>query len=525
MLCYLMGMEPYYIQCIKDEGVDIPKSQLTPDEMRVVNQDQRLKSIIISCLPDDIMESVISCEIVKATLTDLVYSFEGLSDTKENMIMDLKLDQNEPKVQKDYTAEYKKIKAKCAFLKVSSSTSQSLKPFQSKNKGLVTETFDWDEKEVSDDEEMTQVKVLMALVDDELFVGKKHARNGEWIDITMKKVIIFLSMDEDSNWQTYLKYINIDLKIRSHNTSTSTKTSLGRFFKLQGNSIDYQDHSLRERPGLGTMKQTKPETQESSRHNRVIHVKGGVLVKSFQFSESSVGVRCTTCGSNVHSATDHNDLEHFKRGEKNQATKAREPKKVEQNGVAERKNRTLVEATRTMLNGSDHLGKFDTKADDGYFLGYSFVSKAFRVINTRRQQIEENIMLLLMRVWKPSDDPSRQYQANSYISYYIIPHGRSLTELTQDNHVPEVITPNEQNTPHTEDVEVARIKAIRIFLAFATYMNFIVVQIDVKSVFLNEKLKEEVYVKQPPGFKSSEFLDYVFKLDKALYGLKQAPRA
>ncbi|GKE43014.1 retrovirus-related pol polyprotein from transposon TNT 1-94 [Tanacetum coccineum] len=72
---------------------------------------------------------------------------------------------------------------------------------------------------------------------------------------------------------------------------------------------------------------------------------------------------------------------------------------------------------------------------------------------------------------------------------------------------------------------VARMKAIRIFLAFATYMNFKVYQMDAKSAFLNGKLKEEVYVKQPPGFESSEFPDYVCKLDKALYGLKQAPRA
>ncbi|GKB69149.1 retrovirus-related pol polyprotein from transposon TNT 1-94 [Tanacetum coccineum] len=50
-------------------------------------------------------------------------------------------------------------------------------------------------------------------------------------------------------------------------------------------------------------------------------------------------------------------------------------------------------------------------------------------------------------------------------------------------------------------------------------------QMDVKSAFLNGKLKEEVYVKQPPSFKSSEFPDYVCKLDKALYGLKQAPKA
>ncbi|GJV06633.1 retrovirus-related pol polyprotein from transposon TNT 1-94 [Tanacetum coccineum] len=69
------------------------------------------------------------------------------------------------------------------------------------------------------------------------------------------------------------------------------------------------------------------------------------------------------------------------------------------------------------------------------------------------------------------------------------------------------------------------LKAIRVFLAFATYMNFTVCQMDVKSTFLNGKLKEEFYVKQPLGFESSEFPNHVCKLDKALYGLKQAPRA
>ncbi|GKC26479.1 retrovirus-related pol polyprotein from transposon TNT 1-94 [Tanacetum coccineum] len=93
------------------------------------------------------------------------------------------------------------------------------------------------------------------------------------------------------------------------------------------------------------------------------------------------------------------------------------PYTPEQNGVAERKNRTLIKAARTTLNRSvlllhfwtvesvyyfqvfgcpvfihnhkDHLGKFDAKANDGYFLGYSSVLKAFRVYNTRRQEIEE----------------------------------------------------------------------------------------------------------------------------------------
>ncbi|GJZ03300.1 retrovirus-related pol polyprotein from transposon TNT 1-94 [Tanacetum coccineum] len=57
---------------------------------------------------------------------------------------------------------------------------------------------------------------------------------------------------------------------------------------------------------------------------------------------------------------------------------------------------------------------------------------------------------------------------------------------------------------------VARMEAIRIFLVFATYMNFKFYQMDVKSAFLNGNLKEEVYVKQPPGFESSEFPDYAY---------------
>ncbi|GKB01274.1 hypothetical protein Tco_0829318 [Tanacetum coccineum] len=159
-------------------------------------------------------------------------------------------------------------------------------------------------------------------------------------------------------------------------------------------TLTYQDHSPRERPGLGTMKHTKPKIQESSnksvsrivtvcntepitslvptevktndqeskideltklilkakakpfppcthyglndhhpddflnyptceicgsydhstsRHNHVILIREGVLVESSQYRESSVGVSCTTYGSNVHSTTNHNDCEHLKR--------------------------------------------------------------------------------------------------------------------------------------------------------------------------------------------------------------------
>nr|GEU62564.1 retrovirus-related Pol polyprotein from transposon TNT 1-94 [Tanacetum cinerariifolium] len=72
---------------------------------------------------------------------------------------------------------------------------------------------------------------------------------------------------------------------------------------------------------------------------------------------------------------------------------------------------------------------------------------------------------------------------------------------------------------------VARIKAIRLFLAYAAHKDFTVFQMDVKTMFLNGILKEEVYVGQPSGFVSKQYPNHVYALDKALYGLKQAPRA
>ncbi|GKA73997.1 retrovirus-related pol polyprotein from transposon TNT 1-94 [Tanacetum coccineum] len=205
------------------EGNIKPESQWTQDERRVFVQDQRLKSIIMSCLPDDIIESVISCEIAKATWTVMVHSFEGPSNTKENRIMDLKLEYQtfRAKPTKSLSHTYTCYKTLLNELandgvnlfkheindfqensddEVDERSSEeylrdldiefhkrallSPKTFQPKNKGLVTKTFDWDEEKVSDNEEVTKVKVLMALADDELSVGKNHSRR---IDITMRK--------------------------------------------------------------------------------------------------------------------------------------------------------------------------------------------------------------------------------------------------------------------------------------------------------------------------------------------------
>ncbi|GJV55240.1 putative ribonuclease H-like domain-containing protein [Tanacetum coccineum] len=72
---------------------------------------------------------------------------------------------------------------------------------------------------------------------------------------------------------------------------------------------------------------------------------------------------------------------------------------------------------------------------------------------------------------------------------------------------------------------VARIEAIRLFLAFASYMGFTVYQMDVKSAFLYDTIEEEVYAHQPPGFVDPAHPNKFYKVIKVLYGLHQAPRA
>nr|GFA65181.1 retrovirus-related Pol polyprotein from transposon TNT 1-94 [Tanacetum cinerariifolium] len=153
----------------------------------------------------------------------------------------------------------------------------------SKNKGLVAETFNWDKEEVFDDEDMTQVKVLMALADDELVVVKNHAKNDSKLpNFNTRRIMVPKS-------QAVNECLGLTKAPTDPESSKESKskpiTPLFPLKVLRGASLSskvmpltYQEHSTRERPGLG--------------HNCVILVRGGVLAESSQSSKFSIGVIC-----------------------------------------------------------------------------------------------------------------------------------------------------------------------------------------------------------------------------------------
>ncbi|GKC12667.1 retrovirus-related pol polyprotein from transposon TNT 1-94 [Tanacetum coccineum] len=118
--------------------------------------------------------------------------------------------QHKPELRptKDFESKYNKVKAKLALL---SSSDLGSKASMVKNKGLIVKAYKWDEEEVSsDDNEMVEVKVLMALAEENDAVSKEGARYGEWVKIYMRKVHTLLEMEDNDDRKVCLDYLCID---------------------------------------------------------------------------------------------------------------------------------------------------------------------------------------------------------------------------------------------------------------------------------------------------------------------------
>ncbi|GKC36175.1 hypothetical protein Tco_1048559 [Tanacetum coccineum] len=201
-MCNIIGIEPQFEKIIKNgpfipmvAGQRKPEGQWTGDERKAANLDQRLKSLIMSVLPDDQMNYVINCLTAKLTWDDLILYHEGPSDEKESIVMDLKLWYNTFKFKEDSPDDEKDTRTSHEYLNNLEEEYQA-RALLAKSKRF----FKKDEEEVSsNDNEMVEVKLLMELAEENDAISKEGARNGEWVKISIRKVHTLLEMEDNDD--------------------------------------------------------------------------------------------------------------------------------------------------------------------------------------------------------------------------------------------------------------------------------------------------------------------------------------
>ncbi|KAA0034930.1 putative gag-pol polyprotein [Cucumis melo var. makuwa] len=206
----------------------------------------------------------------------------------------------------------------------------------------------------------------------------------------------------------------------------------------------------------------------------------------------------------------------------------------QQNGVVERKNRTLQEMARVMIHAKSLPLNFFT------------IGSPLDLLNIEDDEtyVTPDVTSTLLKKMPKDDSHLDSTKTNSKITDEVINNETVLVPSAhvKKNHPPSSIIGDpsarittrrkEKGYAQVEGVDfdetfasVARLEAICLLLNVSCFRKFKLYQMDIKSAFLNGYLNEEVYVAQPKGFVDSEFSQYVYKLNKALYGLKQAPRA
>ncbi|WVZ62965.1 hypothetical protein U9M48_012651 [Paspalum notatum var. saurae] len=234
-----------------------------------------------------------------------------------------------------------------------------------------------------------------------------------------------------------------------------------------------------------------------------------------------------------------------------------------------------------------HPSKFEKMCDEGFFLGYSSTSKAYRVYNkthvydvefdetngsqeesenlndvrgeelskasktmeigdVKPKKVEDDDTIMVIPSTSTTNEQDHQIQQDDHVDVsqdYSTPNPNWMNAMHEElnnftrNEVLELVE-RPKNYNQDENGIVVRNKtklvaqgftqveeSIRILLTFACAHDIKLFQMDVKSAFLNGKFSELVFVDQPPGFEDSKKPYHVYKLPKALYGLKQAPRA
>nr|GEV74481.1 retrovirus-related Pol polyprotein from transposon TNT 1-94 [Tanacetum cinerariifolium] len=191
------------------------------------------------------------------------------------------------------------------------------------------------------------------------------------------------------------------------------------------------------------------------------------------------------------------------------------PRTSQQNGIVEIWNRTLVKAARTMLIFSKapmFLWAENFKSaitEDCWFQAMQDEIHEFDRLQVRELVPQPECVMIIALKW------IYKVKLDEYGDVL-----KNKARLVAKGYRQEEGIDFEKSF-----ALVTRIEAIRIFITNAASRNMTIYQMDVKTAFLNDELKEEVYVSQPKGFVDPDHPTHVYRLKKALYGLKQAPRA
>nr|GEZ70698.1 retrotransposon protein, putative, Ty1-copia subclass [Tanacetum cinerariifolium] len=174
----------------------------------------------------------------------------------------------------------------------------------------------------------------------------------------------------------------------------------------------------------------------------------------------------------------------------------------QQNSIVKRRNRTLIEAAHTIV---DHPAP-----------------KVFAPIAevVAPKPTASTGSLSLKTVDQDAPSPTMQEELNEFEClrvWELVPRPDKVMVITL-----KWIYKVKLDELRDSFAPVARLEAIRNFLAFAAHMNMVVYQMDVKTAFLNGNLREEVYVSQSDEFVDTHNPNHVYKLKKALYGLKKS---
>nr|GEV85958.1 retrovirus-related Pol polyprotein from transposon TNT 1-94 [Tanacetum cinerariifolium] len=344
----------------------------------------------------------------------------------------------------------------CSSLEDSSSSS-------GKNKGLIAKVYDWDDEDVSSDEnEVTEVKALMALTDEErVLVGKESARNADESSVCST---LFLSLKKSDG----VGHVSGPKTIKSMLKSKSTLKAE----TLKGITIN--------EPSLGPARGKNSSASKTNSAPTAVEVPQTLEYKGGQLNAPPVlKVENFTNWKKSSSASNPSSSSSKKKG------LIAEMYDWDDEDVSSDENEvTEVKAIMALTDEERvSVGKESARNGDWTKISMKKIFDALQDLSWVEAMQEELFQFKIQNVWTLVNCPKGE------------------EEIDYD----EVFAP------------VARIEAIRLFLAYASFMGFTVYQMDVKSAFLYGTIDEEVYVMQPPGFQDLEYPARVYKVEKAMY--------